>query len=123
MEHKIWFDDDHQLIQMKIKGDYATEETLYLGNKCIELLEGKPYRQMVVDLREFGNMESRETRSISNEMLNKAGITDVAYVGANAASRMIAKVLMKLGSLKAESDFFKDFDDAYKWIEKRRKKQ
>jgi len=123
MEHKIWFDDDHQLIQMKIKGDYLTEETLYLGKKCIELLVGKPYRQMVVDLREFGNMENRETRSISNEMLNKAGITDVAYIGANAASRMIAKVLMKLGSLKAESDFFKDFNDAFTWIEKRRKKQ
>jgi hypothetical protein len=123
MEHKIWFDDDHQLIQMKIKGDYLTEETLYLGKKCIELLAGKPYRQMVVDLREFGNMENRETRSISNEMLNKAGITDVAYIGANAASRMIAKVLMKLGSLKAESDFFKDFNDAFTWIEKRRKKQ
>lgn len=123
MEHEMWFDVDHQLIRMKIKGDYTTEETLYHGSKCIELLEGKPYRQMVVDLREFGNMESRETRSVSNQMLNKAGITDVAYVGANAASRMIAKVLMKLGSLKAESDFFKDFDSAFSWIEKRRKKQ
>lgn len=122
MEHKIWFDDEHQLIQMKIKGDYTTEETLYLSQKCIELLEGKPYRQMVVDLREFANMESRETRAISNEMLNQAGITDVAYIGANAAGRMIAKVLMKLGSLKAESDFFKDFSEAFKWIEKRRKK-
>ncbi len=123
MEHKIWFDDDHQLIQMKIIGDYTTEETLSHGKTCIELLEGKPYRQMVVDLREFRNMESRETRSVSNQMLNQAGITDVAYVGANAASRMIAKVLMKLGSLKAESDFFKDFDSAFSWIEKRRKKQ
>jgi len=54
-------------------------------------------------------------------MLNQAKITDVAYVGANAATRMIAKVLMKLGSLKAGSDFFKDFDEAVKWIEKRRK--
>ena len=77
---------------------------------------------MIVDLSEFDKMESRETRSVSNEMLNKAGITDVAYVGANAASRMIAKVLMKLGSLKAASDFFKDFKGAKQWIEKRRNK-
>ncbi|MCX6269527.1 MAG: hypothetical protein NTW16_19600 [Bacteroidetes bacterium] len=121
MEHKIWYDEEHQLVQMKIIGEYTTEETIYHGKKCIELLEGKPYRQMVVDLFEFGNMESRETRSVSNKMLNQAGITDVAYVGANAAARMIAKVLMKLGSLKAESDFFKDFNAAIKWIEKRRK--
>jgi hypothetical protein len=120
MEHEIWFDDEHQLVQIKIKGDYTTEETLYHGRKCIELLEGKPYRQIIVDLRDFKNMESRETRSASNKMLNQAGITDVAYVGANAAARMIAKVLMKLGSLKADSDFFKDFNEAVKWIKKRR---
>jgi len=123
MEHKIWFDEEQQLLHLKIKGEFTTEEALYFGKKYIELLDGKPYRQIIVDLREGGNMESRETRSITNDMLNKAGITDVAYVGANAASRMIAKVLMKLGSLKAESDFFKEFNDAFKWIEKRRKKQ
>ena len=121
MEHKIWYDDERQVVHLQIKGDFSTEETLYFGKKYIELLEGKPYRQMIVDLRDGGNMESRETRSISNDMLNQAKITDVAYVGANAAGRMIAKVLMKLGSLKAGSDFFKDFDEAVKWIEKRRK--
>ena len=121
MEHKIWYDAEKQVLQVQIKGDFTTEQTLYFGKKYIELLEGKPYRQLIVDLREGRNMESRETRSISNEMLNQAGITDVAYVGANAAGRMIAKVLMKLGSLKAKSDFFKDFDDAFKWIEIRRK--
>ncbi len=123
MEHKIWFDEEQQLLHLKIKGEFTTEEALYFGKKYIELLEGKQHRQIIVDLREGGSMESRETRSITNDMLNKAGITDVAYVGANAASRMIAKVLMKLGSLKAESDFFKEFNDAFAWIEKRRKKQ
>jgi len=29
--------------------------------------------------------------------------------------------LMKLGSLKAESTFVKDMDEAYNWIEKRKK--
>ena len=122
MEHKIWYDDELKVVQIKIIGEYKSEETRLHGKKCIELLEGKPYRQMIVDLSEFDKMESRETRTVSNEMLNKAGITDVAYVGANAASRMIAKVLMKLGSLKAASDFFKDFKSAKQWIEKRRNK-
>jgi len=54
-------------------------------------------------------------------MLNNALITDVAFVGATAAIRMIAKVLMKLGSLNAEATFVKDVDDAINWIEKRRK--
>jgi len=66
-------------------------------------------------------MESRDTRSVINQTLNDAKFTDVAYVGANAATRMIAKVLMKLGSLKAATNFFKDYEEAINWIKKRRK--
>jgi hypothetical protein len=120
MEHKIWYDEEKQVIHLQVKGDLSSEETLVLGKKCNEMLEGKPYRQMIVDLQGFKNMESRETRTVSNNMLNQVGITDVAYVGASAAARMIAKVLMKLGSLKAASDFFKGFDEANNWIAKRR---
>jgi len=122
MEHKIWYDEEKQVIHLQVKGDLSSEETLVLGKKCNEMLEGKPYRQMIVDLQGFKNMESRETRTVSNNMLNQVGITDVAYVGASAAARMIAKVLMKLGSLKAASDFFKGFDEANNWIAKRRQK-
>ncbi|MCF8373502.1 MAG: STAS/SEC14 domain-containing protein [Bacteroidales bacterium] len=121
MEHKIWFDDGQQVVHQQIIGEFTTEETRYFGKKYIELLDGKPYRQLIVDLRDAGKMESRETRSVTNEMLNQAGFTEVVFVGANAATRMIAKVLMKLGSLKAESDFFGNLEDAIKWIEKRRK--
>jgi hypothetical protein len=122
MEHKIWYDEEKQVIHLQVKGDLSSDETLFLGKQCNVMLEGKPYRQMIVDLQGFKNMESRETRTVSNNMLNQVGITDVAYVGASAAARMIAKVLMKLGSLKAASDFFKGFDEANKWIEKRRQK-
>ncbi len=121
MKHTIRYDDEHQLLIQTINGFFTTEETKQLGSLYIELLKGKPYRQLIVDLRNAGNMESRETRSVTNEMLNIAQFTDVVYVGASAATRMIAKVLMKLGSLKAESNFVKDMDEAYNWLEKRRK--
>ncbi|MEA3446025.1 MAG: STAS/SEC14 domain-containing protein [Bacteroidota bacterium] len=120
MEHKISYDDEHQFIYQQIIGFFTTEDALYFGKKYHEQLEGKPYKQLIVDLREAGKMESRETRSVTNEMLNEAGFADVAFVGANAATRMIAKVLMKLGSLKAESNFFKDLDSAINWIKNRR---
>ena len=122
MEHKIWFEEEHQLLHIQIHGELSTEDSQYMGNKAIELLEGKPYRQLIIDLSKFNNIISRETRSRANELLNIAGITDVGFVGANAAGRMLAKVLMKLGSLKAESDFFKSFEDATNWLEKRRNK-
>ncbi len=121
MEHTIRFDDDHQLIILSVKGVFTTQETKHFGKLYNELLEGKSYRQMIVDLSEAGKMESRETRSITNEMLNNAKITDVAFVGATSAIRMIAKVLMKLGSLEAEATFVKDINHAINWIENRRK--
>jgi len=120
MEHTITYSDEHQLLHHRICGEYSTEDAIRYGKEYQSMLEGKPYKHLIVDLREAGKMESRETRSIINQTLNDAGITHVVYVGANATTRMIAKVLMKLGSLKADSDFGKDFDDAIQWIQKRR---
>jgi len=121
MKHTMTFDDDHQVVIQSIIGYYTTDEAKQFGKQYNELLEGKPYRQLIVDLREAGKMENRETRSVTNEMLNEAKITDVAYVGATSAIRMIAKVLMKLGNLEAKSTFVKDMDEATIWIENRRK--
>jgi len=122
MKHTIIFDGSHQILVQSVIGDFTTEETRTLGQNYIEMLKNKPYRQLIVDLTNAGKMENRETRSVTNEMLNNALITDVAFVGATAAIRMIAKVLMKLGSLKCRGKLFvKDVDDAINWIEKRRK--
>ncbi len=120
MKHTIIFDEGNQILVQTITGDFSTDETKQFGQLYNEMLEGKPYRQLIVDLSDAGKMESRETRSVTNEMLNNAKITDVAFVGATAAIRMIAKVLMKLGSLKAEATFVKDKDEAINWIQKRR---
>ena len=121
MKHTIIFDEDHQILVQEIIGYFTTDEAKQFGQLYNEHLEGKPYRQLIVDLRQAGKMENRETRSVTNQMLNEGGIADVAFVGATAPIRMIAKVLMKLGSLKAESTFVKDKDEAISWIEKRRK--
>ena len=121
MEHKVWYNEENQVVYLKIVGFYSTEHTQKITTLINDLVEGKSIRQQIVDLRDAGKMESRETRSATNKMLNKAGFTDVAYIGANAATRMIAKVLMKLGNLKAASDFFKDEEEAIEWLMKRRK--
>ena len=121
MKHKIHFDEEHQILVQTIFGEFSTDETRQFGSLYKQFLEGKPYRQLIVDLSEAGKMENRETRSVTNEMVNAAKITDVAFVGANSALRMIAKVLMKLGSLKADSTFVKDLDEAVNWLKNRRK--
>lgn len=120
MKHKVYYNKDREILITEIIGGFTTEEASRLGTLYDEQLEGKPYRQLIVELSNAGKMESRDTRKVVNEQLDQARITHVAYVGAVTAIRMIAKVLMKLGSLEAEATFVKDLDEAYKWIENRR---
>jgi len=120
MKHTIQFDEDHQLLVQTINGNITTEDAKRFGQLYNQLLDGKQYRQLIVNLRTSSKMETRETRSITNDMFNNAKLTEVVFVGANAAQRMIAKVLMKLGSLKAEANYVKEMEDAYNWIEKKR---
>ncbi len=120
MEHKTWYDEENELLRLAVIGPYSTQEALELAKSFHSLLEGKPYRQLIVNLAEAGKMESRETRKTQNNILKEAEITDVAYVGAAAAPRMIAKVMMKLGSLNAFTDFFQTEGEAIKWMKNQR---
>ena len=120
MEHKIWYDDKNDLLIQEIIGPYSTENAVNSGKIYKDFLKDKSIKQMIVDLTGAGKMESRETRSITNTMLDEAGVSDVAFVGANAATRMIAKVLMKLGNLKANSTFLTNQEEAIHWLKNRR---
>jgi hypothetical protein len=121
MEHKAWYDEENDLLRVKVVGPYSTKDALAMGKFGQELLEGKPYRQLIVDLTASTTMEGRETRKIQNRILEELGITDVAYVGAKAFVRVFAKVMMKLGSLDAATDFFKTDDEALRWLKDQRR--
>lgn len=120
MKHKLDYKNQDEVLYLQIIGPYAKEEALIIGEKYNEHFEGKPHRQLVVDLREAGKMESRDTRQITKDTIDQAEISDVVFIGASATTRMIAKVLMKLGNQKAKSNFLKDYDDAIKWLKNRR---
>ena len=121
MEHKLWYDEENELLRLEVIGPYTTQEAKDLGKSFHEQLQGKANRQLLVNLSKAGAMESRETRKIQNEVLKELEITDVAYIGAAAAPRMIAKVLMKLGSLNAAIAFFKTDDEGMSWLKKQRR--
>jgi len=40
----------------------------------------------------------------------------VALVGLSAAVRMIARVILKTGTVKLKGEFFKDQEEAIKWL-------
>lgn len=121
MKHKLQYKDNDKVLYLEVIDEFSKEEAIEIGDSYHSYFEGKPYRQLIVDLRNAGKMESRETRQLTKDKIDDAGITDVAFIGANAATRMIARVLMKLGKQKARSNFLKSYEDALAWIKERRK--
>lgn len=123
MEHKLIYDDEHDFLRATFIGSVTKKDALEIAHIAPGILAGKTGKQMLVDLLKFTDLEDRETRSLLNKALKDNGIEDVSYHGASAAARMIAKVLMKLGGLELNSNFFKTEADAIKWLINRRKKK
>jgi len=120
MKHKIWYDQDNEVLRQEVIGAYSSQEAKDSSLEYKNCLEDKPYRQLIVDLSQAGKMQDRQTRKITSESLEDADISAVAFVGATAATRMIAKVLMKLGSNNISTNFFKADDEAVNWLNNKR---
>jgi hypothetical protein len=116
MKHKLWFDAENEMLIFQIIGDYSTEEARESEILFNSALGESPIRQLLVDLSKAGAMESRETRKLQNDSIRRAGITGTAFVGATATTRMIARVMTKLGSEKIPTEFFATTDEAINWL-------
>ena len=122
MKHTILYEEKYEIVKQKVIGEYSSEDARNTEEMYLKALQGKPYKQLIVDLSQAGKMESRETRKIQNDCLMSAGFTEVAFIGASAATRMIAKVMMKLSSENIPTEFFKTENEAIDWLKKRRSK-
>lgn len=120
MNHKIWYDADDELLFLEFTSDYLLTDVAPIEQKINELLEGKPFRQMVIFMHKTAKVENRETREQTNKSLQKSNVSNVAFVGGSAANRMIAKVLIKTGAIKTQGDFFKTKEEAITWLKNKR---
>lgn len=120
MKHKLWYDEDTKVIHLQFTSDYLTSDIKDIRNKMKELLDGKPYRQMCIQISKTAKVENRETREQSNQLLKEFEISHVAFIGGSAANRMIAKVMLKTGALKIQGDFFKTEEEGIKWLMSKR---
>lgn len=120
MEHKTWYHEEDQITYLEFVGDlYKTDiEPLFKSLKSI--LSGKTNRQLILKMRSDNKVENRETRELSNDGLQKLGLSEIAFIGGSAANRMIAKVLIKTGVVKINGAFFKKNEEAIEWIKSKR---
>ena len=120
MEHELKYDEQNNIVVLAFKNHFLHNDVDSLFLRVKEMLEGKQIRQMLVVMSESHNVENRETREATSEQLSKLNISEVAFVGGNATNRMIARVLLKTGIVKLKGDFFKDYEEAIKWLKSKR---
>lgn len=120
MKHKMWYDDKDNILYLEFISDYLFTDVEPILQNIRTMLEGKPYRQLIIKMSETHKVENRATREASNKGMQEADITEVAFVGGSAANRMIARVLLKTGVIKIKGDFFKNYQEAIEWLKSKR---
>jgi hypothetical protein len=120
MKHELKYDDENDIAILSFKSHFLFSDVEPIFSQLKVMFENKPYRQVMIITNESYNIENRETReAISNE-LAKQLVTEVALIGLNAATRMIAKVIFKTGKIKLKGEFFKSFEEALQWLKSNR---
>lgn len=120
MVHELKYDEDNQVGMLIFKYHFQFADVDPIFTELEKVLAGKPYRQVVVMMTDNYYIENRETREATADRLSKLKVSEVAFVGGNAASRMVARVLIKTGTIKLNGDFFKSYDEAINWLKSKR---
>jgi hypothetical protein len=124
MKHEIKYDEKDQIAVLIFNDTYRLEEVEPAFEVLKSVLEGKPYKQLLVtvgeEVKNSFQLENRETREAVAYGLANSDISNIAFVGGTAAIRMIAKVLLKTGIVKVNGDFFKTWEDGVNWLKSKR---
>lgn len=120
MKHKLRYDEDNQIVVIEFTSDFLFSDVEPMFQKVMQLLEGKPFRQLLVVLTGKHTVENRDTREATSQALNTTKITEVAFVGGTAATRMLARVLIKTGIIKINGNFFSNVGEAIEWLKSKR---
>ena len=120
MVHELKYDEETGIIVLTFNSHFLLTDVEPIISTIKTLLVGKPYRQGLVIMKEEYKVENRETREALSEGLSKLDVTEVAFVGLGAATRMVAKVLLKTGLVKLKGEFFKNTEEAIKWLKSKR---
>jgi len=120
MVHELKYDEENEILVLTFKNHFLFSDVEPIFSQVKVMLENKPYRQVIIITNNSNNIENRETREAISIELSKLSVTEVAIIGVNAATRMIAKVIFKTGIIKIKGEFFKSLDEAVIWLKSNR---
>jgi hypothetical protein len=121
MVHELKYDEANDVAVLVFKSHILLKDIDAIFAELKVLLEGRPFRQLIIFMDAAYNIENRETReALTREAINLE-VNEVGLIGLSAAVRMIARVILKTGAVKLKGEFFKSYEEAVKWLISKRK--
>ncbi len=125
MDHKVSYDEKNELVRIDVIGVIEENDPQEMHQEFVKTLEGKPYKQLLIDLRKSDPTGGHnERRKQLYDAVADAGFDDVALFGTTSATRLVVKVIIKLGTMgkrKMNIEFFKTEEEAIDWLKDHRK--
>ena len=125
MEHKVNYDDKNEIVSIDVIGVIEENDPQEMNQEFLKTLEGKPYKQLLIDLKKADPTGGHnERRKQLYDAVADAGFEDVALFGTTSATRLVVKVIIKLGTMgkrKMNIEFFKNEEEAVSWLKEQRK--
>ncbi|NLI97720.1 STAS/SEC14 domain-containing protein [bacterium] len=116
----VSFDDENDILYLKILGLMDDEALRELIPRYQKLLEGRKRRYVLVDMSEspqFGaSIMTREMRDTYREMINLMEADKSAIFGATPALRMVARIAIAVTGKSEIAHFFKTKEEALAWL-------
>lgn len=116
MKHRVWFDEDHNALRVRLVGHCDRKDIVELGKKFRELLGDKRSRRGVIDLSEIDSFPDEDTRKQLVDETSAVGFTKVAVVGTRPEIKVVGLIIFERLGKEVETEFFNEETKAIIWL-------
>jgi hypothetical protein len=109
MKQTVSFEKPNTLV-LKLRGELLPDEAVELNKKVDQLLGGVGVVKVLIDVREFNNIQ---------EFSSKLSVSKMAMIGASARVRMLGLLMLKMIPYVKKAKYFKTEEEARAWLGKK----
>jgi hypothetical protein len=116
---QVYYDEATGIVFNTGRAASTVEDARATLRRAGELMEGKPRRLLLVDLREAPLSLSSDVRETLMEESRNLALERQAFVVSNPVTRMLAKAIARVTGVAAAAAFFSSTEEAVKWLQEK----
>lgn len=91
MEHKVFYEEENEVVHIKVVGDFSVEDVTESTRQTEEIMIEKGNCPHIVDLRDAPPTLDKDVRRMLKEQVDRQEIAKTALIAINPAVRMTGK--------------------------------